>query len=512
MKAESDSKSAEGDVTPAASGTDPQVGARGQASRSYGGLLALAGLGLLVAAAGLAVWLGRDGSEPQARATASDNRPVNQDSGSINAHNSPTLVASPTNPGLLVVAGRVDRPQLSATLHISRDAGASWSDVAMALPPGQSRSFTPEVAFDSRGTLHVMFATIEGEPPANYPGALWVEHSTDGGASFSSPVKVTGPFAFQPRLAVNPDSGTVHVSWVQAGPSVVQQLASSVSTPASEQRNPGFGPPPNPVVMATSEDGGASFSPPVQVSDPKRLRVGGATPVIGRGGEISVLYEDFGDDVADFEGRPGPVHPGRFQLVLSSSTDGGRTFATRSVVEPEVRPMERFLVYLPRFPSVAVDPQDGTLYVAWADARNRDSDVFLRSSRDGGKTWSDRRRVNDDGSRRQQYLPQVAVAPGGRVDVVFLDRRQDPGDVLTQASLATSYDQGKTWKTLTVSDALFDSRVGPRNDRTTADPGSRIGLASTGTAAYAVWADTRRASPETDNQDLIFSTVRFDPA
>ena len=500
-------------TTTEADPTDPEAvgnrrpGRRDRAQRTR----ALAALGAVLMLAGAAAWfwLERDSGSPDTRVTAGRNVAVNQDSSALSAHNSPTMVVSPVNPDLMVVTGRIDRPQFGAGIHVSADRGATWKEAALVLPAGKTRAFTPDVAMDARGNLYALFATMDGEAPSIHPGGLWLERSSDAGVSFSAPVQVAGPFAFQPRLAVDPTSGHVHVSWAQATPAVIQELAAASASSGPTARTPGFGPPP-PIVMATSSDAGATFSAPVQVSEATRARVGAATPVVGRGGEVFVLYEDFGDDVNDFEGRPGPIHSGRFSLVLARSADRGKSFATRSVVEPGVVPSERFLAYLPKSPSLAVDAARGTMYVAWSDARNGDWDVFARRSDDAGETWSGVERVNDDKLRsgRHQYLPQIAVAPGGRVDVVYLDGK-DVGNVLTAASLATSFDEGRTWNSVTASDALFSSQIGPRNEPSKADVGSRLGLVSTDTAAFAVWADTRRGSASTDKQDLVFAPIDF---
>jgi hypothetical protein len=311
-------------------------------------------------------------------------------------------------------------------------------------------------------------------------------------------VQVTGPFAYQGRLAVGGGSGDVHVTWLQADAEV-------------EGIVNGLGPPPNPVVMATSRDGGNTFADPVPVSEPDRQRVGAATPVVGPDGVVNVLYQDYGDDRADFEGRPGPVHDGNFALVLARSTDRGASVESAGVVEAGVVAFERFSVYRPPFPSLAVSPVDGTLYVSWADPADGDLDVFLRSSSDGGATWSERRRVNSDGSSTAQYLPEVSVAPEGRVDVVYLSRVGDPeSNVLTAAHFSTSFDRGTTWQAIVLSDTLFDARIGPGSERPQgADAGSRLGLVSTTEGAYAVWADTRRGTPGSDKQDLLFAPVRI---
>ena len=471
------------------------------------------GIALILIGAVIGLWALFGGGD-EFRVTAGGNLPVNQDTASVAAHNSPTITRSPTSPNTLAVAGRIDRPQLAAALHVSTDGGRSWADVTLPLPPGEQSVFSPDVAFDAKGTLYALFTSV---PEAgNVPSALWLTRSTDAGDSFSAPVKVAGPFALQPRLAVDPRSGNVHVTWLQATDVIAKEVAETAQQTANVERTPGLGPPPNPVMMATSTDGGATFSAPVQVSERSRARVGAATPVVGRDGQVFVLYQDFGDDTADFEGRPGPIHKGRFSLVLARSSDQGRSFSTASVVEPEVVPSERFLVYLPKFPSVAVDPERGDIYVAWSDAknasgRNSNWDVFVRRSGDGGRTWSKRNKVNDDGTRRFQYLPQVAVAPGGRVDVAYLDRRDDKANVFTGATLASSFDRGESWSSVAVSDTLFDSRVGPRNERTKADTGSRLGLVSGQDAAFVVWPDTRRGNTESDKQDLFFAPVRIEP-
>jgi hypothetical protein len=316
-------------------------------------------------------------------------------------------------------------------------------------------------------------------------------------------VRVADRLAYQARLVVDQTSADVHVTWLQADP------RSSTATAS------GLGPPPNPVIMASSGDGGASFPRRAQVSDPRRRRVGAASPAIAPSGDLFVLYQDYGGDLADFEGLPGEIHEGAFSLVVSRSTDGGETFSDTGVADSTVVASERFLVFLPKFPSLAIDPRSGMLYVAWSDIRNGDADVFVRRSDDRGKTWSAPIRVDnaEDSPRQQQYLPKLAVAPDGRVDVLFLDRNDRDEQLRTTAVLSSSSDKGGSWNAVTVSDQAFDAGVGPRNVAT--DPGARVaetgtnlGLASTIDTVYAVWADGRRGSVETGQQDLFAATVR----
>ncbi|MGH9282593.1 MAG: hypothetical protein ACRD0S_06615, partial [Acidimicrobiales bacterium] len=367
--------------------TDPDTvssGASGTSTQSGGGrtatLIAAAGLGLVLVGVGVAV-SSDDDDPPRMEVSAGTNRAITSDAADpLTAHNSPAVVASPTDPDTLVVAARVDRPQLSAVIERSTDGGETWDDTQLPLPAGEVRAFAPDVAFDSAGNLYAAFLTMSD--PDNNPTGVWVARSTDQGASFETPAKAAGPYGYQPRVLVN--GNTVHVTFVQA-------------TNAVESVTNGFGPPPNPVVAVTSTDSGATFGQPVEVSG-DRQRVGAASPFFGLEGELMVLFEDFGNDAVDFENKQGSVYDGDFSLVLARSDDSGRTFEEVSVVDGAVKPTERFNPYVPQYPSVAVSPigeapAGDAVYVAWADATNDDWDVFLRRSNDGGATWGPRVKV-----------------------------------------------------------------------------------------------------------------------
>ena len=69
------------------------------------------------------------------------------------------------------------------------------------------------------------------------------------------------------------------------------------------------------------------------------------------------------------------------------------------------------------------------------------------TSRDGGESWSDPVRVNDDavGNGADQFLTWMAVDPvDGSVNVVFYDRRNLEGTA-TSVTLARSVDGGRSF-------------------------------------------------------------------
>jgi hypothetical protein len=414
------------------------------------------------------------------------NRLVNR-AGLIDANNSPSVVRDPRAADTVVMSHRVDRPRFSAGLDWSADGGRTWKSTALRLPPGLDRPYAPDIAFAPDGTLYVTYVNLTGA--GNVPANLWLARSTDGGRTLSAPVRIAGKLTFQARVAVD-RRGAVHIIWLQAPEVGLLSLAGS----------------PSPIVEARSTDGGRTFSRPQRVSDPARELVGAASPVIDGDGQLAVLYEDFKGDRRDFQNLEGPPWDQPFALVLTRPV--GSTFATGVELDRRVVPTRRFLAFLPEFPSLAAGPGD-TLYVAWSDGRNGDDDVFLRRSGDDGRTWSSAKRVNDNpkGDGTSQYLPRVDVAPDGRVDVIYLDRRRDRKNVLTDATLASSDDDGASFRNVRLSSRSFDARVGARAaQQLPVDFGSRLGLDSGTDGSVAAWTDSRLGTSDTGRQD-IFSAV-----
>lgn len=461
-----------------------------------------AGLVLLGAGAMLVSAAFEDSDHVPRVARSGGNLPVNagaNDLRDVSAHNSPTVVANPRRPANVVAANRLDLPRFSCALHVSFDHGAQWRQTPIPLPPGEEpKCYAPDVAFASDGTLYLSFVTLRGT--GNVPHAVWVAHSRDGGRTLSRPVKARGRLAFQVRLLADPAiPGRLYLTWLQG--SQVAQYAF-----------PNTG---NPIYAARSDDGGRSWSAPGRVSSPARERVVAPSAAIGPDG-LYVLYLDVGDDRLDYAGghggRGGRPYSGPWQLVLARSRDGGASWA-ETVVEPRLVPTERFIVFIPPFPSLAIDPGSGRIYAAFQDGRLGDPDVRLWASSNGGRSWRSVR-VNDtpERDRTAQYRPKLAVAPHGRLDVVYYDRRNDPRNVRTEVSLQSSVDGAQSFsRRLRLTERPFDPGVGFGSERGLPDMGSRLGLLSTNTHALAVWTDTRAGTRISLKQDLGSQLVVFAP-
>lgn len=432
---------------------------------------------------------------PQVPVTATDliSRPSN---------NSPELAADPTDPRFVVIANRLDAP-FSCSLQVSGDGGRGWLTVTPVskLPGGADTCYAPEVAFGSDGTLYYLFVGLGN---GNSPMGAFLTTSHDRGRSFSTPWKVLGAERYQVRMAIDRTEGSagrMHLVWLEA------RSPATTGLPATR----------NPIMSAHSDDGGKSFTAPIQISDLERAHPVAAALALGPSHSVDVVYYDLGTDVRDYMGLAGPPWTAStWSLVMTRSTDGGLHFSQGTVVDSNIAPPGRVMLIFTMAPaSLAVD-DSGRLFVAWHDARNGDWDVFLRRSTDGGQTWKKPVRLNDDAMHdgRDQYLPHLAVSPSGRIDAIFYDRRGDTDNIGTNVDYTWSSDGGQTFaRNVRINEVTFSSIVGPRYLVPSAhglfEFGSRIALYSTDSTVLAAWTDTSNTRAGIKAQDIAATEIDF---
>ena len=115
-------------------------------------------------------------------------------------------------------------------------------------------------------------------------------------------------------------------------------------------------------------------------------------------------------------------------------------------------------------------PNRGNVYLLASvrGANNDPADIMFARSTDGGFTWSQPIRINDDppGNRVYQWFGTMSVSPNGRIDAIWNDNRIHCVTRLTEMYHSYSLDGGLTWSPNTPVTPMFDSHLGwPRQEK-----------------------------------------------
>jgi len=212
-----------------------------------------------------------------------------------------------------------------------------------------------------------------------------------------------------------------------------------------------------PIWFARTANGGASWEPARIIFDPgPNASTVSNQIVVLRDGTLVNLFDLFNQN-------------GAFLAVIRS-TDRGITWSQPIIVNTlesigivDVKTGEP--VRAGDIPNIAVNRNDGTLYVVWEDARFsgllRDGIVFSKST-DSGLTWSSPVQVNQ-APKVQAFTPSIAIGRNGALAITYYDFRKDtpdPATLLTNYWRITSHDGGNSWREIPLA-GPFDMRTAP---------------------------------------------------
>jgi hypothetical protein len=345
-----------------------------------------------------------------------------------------TIAVNPAYPLNLAAGANIDYD------YHSTDGGLTWDEGNLSSSLGVWGD--PCVTFDIYGNLY--YAHLSNPPQGDWLDRVVVQKSTDGGLTWDDGVGVgLNPPKDQDKewLATDqtdsPFRGNIYMSWTQ--------FDSYGSHDPSDSSI---------ILFSRSTDSGTGWTQPIRVSDrggdclDGDNTVEGAVPAVGPGGEVYISW-------AGPEG-----------IMFDRSTDGGVTFGKDVFIASQPGGWDFSVPSIFRcngLPITACDisrsPYRGNVYVAWSDQRNGtdDTDVFFITSTDGGKTWGDVVRVNDDTTTSHQFFPSMTVDPKtGIIYLVFYDRREvSPGGFATEVYGARSDDGGATFENFRISETPF---------------------------------------------------------
>ncbi len=344
--------------------------------------------------------------------------------------NETSIYINPKNTNQLVAGANL------SAYYYSNDGGHTWGSGNLQSSLGVYGD--PCLVIDTLGYFYFFHLSNPGTA-SQWLDRIVCQRSTNNGLSWNdgSGIGKNDPKQQDKEwAAVNPFNNDLYVTWTQFD---------TYGDPDTSQKSN--------ILFSKSSDRGITWTIPVRLNEvpgncvDSDSTVEGAVPAIGPNGEIYTSWA-------------GPAG-----IVFDRSLDGGATWLDHDIFVNEMPGGWDYAIpgiYRANgMPVTCCDlstgPRRGTIYINWSDQRNgvTDTDIWLSKSTDGGTTWSNAIRVNNDPPGRQQFFTWMTVDQStGYIWIVFYDRRNYL-DNRTDVFLAVSKDGGDSFTNFKVSDSPF---------------------------------------------------------
>ncbi len=380
------------------------------------------------------------------------------------AQNETTLAVNPLNPDNLLTGNNDWNYNDACGVNASFDGGRTWTrtlpsgfipgisqytnDPAVAGTGRYDYGGDPAVAFDRSGTAY--FACFGYQAVSPYNVVLLVSRSTDGGRTWltgppSQPLAQaaiwqgngiskgsTGQFPDHEAMWAGPD-GTLYITWAQFNGNGSH----------------------SPIYVATSRDGGRTFSPAQKVTSGSVRSDQDARIVTNTDGSVAYLVFD-----NSVQGGKGTV------LYVSRSTDQGTSWNAPIRLATFQNPVCLYPPYCfnisggafrgpGSYPAPAYDPVRNRLNVAYADIVGGQAKIYLTHAEAADLAhWSTPAVVAPVPSG-DRFAAELSASASGRLDLAFYDRSYS-GNLLVDMTYASSTDGGASWKSQRVTQSGFD--------------------------------------------------------
>lgn len=348
--------------------------------------------------------------------------------------NETSIAINPLNPDVVVAGSNI------SYLYWSTNRGATWQQKQMTSTLGVWGD--PCLIYDHRGYLY--YGHLSNPTVGYWIDRIVVQRSTNNGTTWNdgAGVGLTPPKNQDKEwLAADYHSplykGNIYMAWTE-----FDNYGSGAISDSSR------------ILFSRSTDAGLTWMQAVKISDrsgdciDEDNTVEGAVPAVGPNGEVYVAWT------------------GPYGLLFDKSLDGGQTFGPDKFVAPHPGGWDFNIPGIYRcngLPITVCDtsrsPHRGNIYINWSDqgSGSGNTDVYIVRSTDGGDTWSQPIRVNDDNTSRHQFFNWMTVDQAtGVLYCVFYDRRNTTLNN-TDVYVARSADGGLTWQNFKVSETSFSS-------------------------------------------------------
>lgn len=346
----------------------------------------------------------------------------------------PSIVINPKDTDNILAAAIIDK------YYVTKNGGRKWKKKRLKSSFGVFGD--PVLAADTNGHFyyfHLSDPTGKNWQSEELLDRIVCQKSTDGGLTFNDG-SYTG--LAHPKdqdkhwAAVDPLTNTIYLTWTQ--------FDKYGSKDPEDESN---------ILFSKSTDGGMTWSEAIRINQKAGncldgdQTTEGAVPAVGPNGEIYVSW-GYNDTI-----------------WFDRSLDGGITWLEEDIaVTSQVGGWDMDIPGIMRVNGMPVTlcdisngPNRGDIYINFADQRKgvTDTEIWMLKSTDGGDTWSDLIRVNNDSTKQHQFFPWMAIdQSSGSLYCVFYDRRNF-FNTETEVFLAWSDDGGKTFSNRKISKQSF---------------------------------------------------------
>ncbi len=383
------------------------------------------------------------------------------------AANEPSIAVDPTNPNRMVIGWRqfdtIDNNFRQAGYGYSLDGGLSWVFPGV-LDPGNFRS-DPVLDFDSNGNFY--YNSLQGDFSCD------VFAIRDGGVVWEAPIPANGGDKQWMRVDRTEGLGAqnIYAHW---------NLSFTTCDDA----------------FTRSTDDGLSFEDCVSV--PENPFWG--TLAVNRDGILYVTGTSaFGNGIVVIRSFTAQDPNDNFVWEDMSMVNLDGSLDAFVPINPQGLLGQTWVDV-----DISEGPGQDNVYVLASVRRISNSDpadVMFARSTDAGVSFESPIRINTDNSTSNyQWFGTMAVAPNGRIDVIWLDTRDAPaGTFFSELYYSFSEDQGVTWSENESMSIPFDPTVGyPQQNKM----GDYFDMVSDNEGAHIAWTNTINGG-----QDVYYSRI-----
>ena len=396
--------------------------------------------------------------------------------------NEPSIYINPTNVANIVAASNI------TNLYVSHDTGKTWAPRIMSSTFGVYGD--PVIFADEYGNFYYChLAANKTKRFPNWIDRIVVQKSNDGGENFSNGCGAGyNNDRAQDKHWISKDAQSVkfkdniYLSWTE-----FDKYDSKDTNDHSRIR------------FARSVNGAESFEEALTISDgvgdclDDDNTLEGATSAVGKNGEVFVAWS------------------GQQKIYFDKSTDGGVTWGKDKVIASQEGGWSTDADWIYRtngLPFLVTDYSRGAysnrLYLCWGEVDTKlGGEVKIKYSDDAGETWSEEKTVHgvSDGD---QFMPHIAIDKNdGTVYVVYYDRRHSASNTFLDVYVSYSEDGGVTFK---------DKRITPVSIIPPGKKvffGDYNGISACNGVVRPIWTATKDGSPIVQTALLDKNSLKF---